>query len=220
MKKSHLVAAFWIMCCYTSVTSAMTGGQIVERVQKKLSEYKSFSADFEKQFYWAALDRSRSREGYLYMRRPGHFRVELDNGDAMVADGQTVWSYVKRNRQVVVSSYDGELRNPWQIFVDYSDNYIPLAVEEIKLSGRSSYMLILGPANQSEVRSRKQMKVWVDKKKWWLMQIETVEDNGDITTYKIKNHKENKKIKDDVFAFEAPKGIDIIDRRVPVLGDE
>jgi len=220
MKKSHLVAALWIMCCYISVARAMTGGEIVEKVQKKLNEYKSFSAAFEKQFYWAALDRSRSREGYLYMRHPGHFRVELDNGDAMVADGQNVWSYVKRNRQVVVSSYDGELRTPWQIFADYSDNYIPLAVEEIKLSGRSSYMLILGSANQSEVRSRRQMKVWVDKKKWWLMQIETVEDNGDITTYKLKNHKENKKIKDDVFAFEVPKGVDVIDRRVPVLGDE
>ena len=220
MKKSHLVAALWIMGCYTSVASAITGGEIVERVQKKLNDYKSFSAAFEKQFYWAALDRSRSREGHLYMRRPGYFRVELDNGDAMVADGQTVWSYVKRNRQVVVSSYDGELRTPWQIFVDYSDNYIPLAVEETKLSGRSSYVLILGPANQSEVRSRKQMKVWVDKKKWWLIQIETVEDNGDITTYTLKNHKENKKIKDDLFAFEVPKGIDVIDRRVPVLGDE
>ena len=220
MKKSHLVAALWIMGCYTSVASAITGGEIVERVQKKLNDYKSFSAAFEKQFYWAALDRSRSREGHLYMRRPGYFRVELDNGDAMVADGQTVWSYVERNRQVVVSSYDGELRTPWQIFVDYSDNYIPLAVEETKLSGRSSYMLILGPANQSEVRSRKQMKVWVDKKKWWLIQIETVEDNGDITTYTLKNHKENKKIKDDVFAFEVLEGIDVIDRRVPVFDDE
>ena len=220
MKKSHLVAGLWIICCYTSVASAITGGEIVERVQKKLNEYKSFSAAFEKQFYWAALDKNRSREGYLYMRRPGHFRVELDNGDAMVADGQTVWSYVKRNRQVVVSSYSEELRTPWQIFVDYSDNYIPLAVKEIKLSGRSSYMLILGSADQSEVRSRKQMKVWVDKKKLWLMQIETVEDNGDITTYKLKKHKENKKIKDDVFAFEVPKGVDVIDRRVPVLGDE
>ena len=220
MKKYHLIAALWIMGCYTSVASAITGGEIVERVQKKLNDYKSFSAAFEKQFYWAALDRSRSREGHLYMRRPGYFRVELDNGDAMVADGQTVWSYVERNRQVVVSSYDGELRTPWQIFVDYSDNYIPLAVEETKLSGRSSYVLILGPANQSEVRSRKQMKVWVDKKKWWLIQIETVEDNGDITTYTLKNHKENKKIKDDVFAFEVLEGIDVIDRRVPVFDDE
>ena len=138
----------------------------------------------------------------------------------MVADGQTIWSYVERNRQVVVSSYDGELRNPWQIFVDYSDNYVPLAVEETELNGRSSYMLVLGPVNQSEVRSRKRMKVWVDKKKWWLIQIEAVEDNGDITTYILKNHKENKKIKNNVFAFEVPEGIDVIDRRVPALSDE
>lgn len=220
MKKSHLVAALWIMGCYASVASAITGGEIVEKVQKKLNEYKSFSATFEKQFYWAALDKSRSREGHLYLRRPGHFRVELDNGDAMVANGKTVWSYVERNRQVVVSSYDGELRTPWQVFVDYSDNYIPLAVEETKFNGRSSYVLVLGPVDPTEVQSRRQMKVWVDKKKWWLMQIETVEDNGDITTYTLKDHKENKKIKDDIFAFETPKGTDVIDRRVPVRGAE
>ena len=220
MKKSHLLVVLCILGCYSSVANAITGGEVVERMQKKLNEYKSFSAAFEKQFYWAALDRRRSREGHLYMRRPGHFRVELDNGDSMVADGQTIWSYVERNRQVVISSYDGELRNPWQIFVDYSDNYVPLAVEETELNGRSSYMLILGPVNQSEVRSRKRMKVWVDKKKWWLIQIEAVEDNGDITTYTLKNHKENKKIKNNVFAFEVPEGIDVIDRRVPALSDE
>ena len=45
------------------------------------------------------------------------------------------------------------------------------------------------------------------------MQIETVEDNGDITTYTLKDHKENKKIKDDIFAFETPKGTDVIDRQ-------
>ena len=220
MKKSHLLVVLCVLGCYSSVANAITGGEVVERMQKKLNEYKSFSAAFEKQFYWAALDRRRSREGHLYMRRPGHFRVELDNGDSMVADGQTIWSYVERNRQVVVSSYDGELRSPWQIFVDYSDNYVPLAVEETELNGRSSYMLILGPVNQSEVRSRKRMKVWVDKKKWWLIQIEAVEDNGDITTYILKNHKENKKIKNNVFAFEVPEGIDVIDRRVPALSDE
>ena len=42
MKKSHLVAALWIMGCYASVASAITGGEIVEKVQKKLKLITKF----------------------------------------------------------------------------------------------------------------------------------------------------------------------------------
>jgi chaperone LolA len=220
MRRPYAIATWLFIACFAQVANAITGGEIVEKVQEKLDAYKSFSAEFEKQFYWAALGKSRSREGKLYMRRPDHFRVELDNGDAVVADGQTMWSYVARNKQVVVSTYEGELRTPWQVFVDYSDKYVPLAVEETELNGRSCYMLVLRPMGQADTSSKKQMKIWVDKKKWWLMQVETVEDNQDITTYTLKGHRENKKIEDDVFAFDMPKDIDVVDRRRPVLGDE
>jgi chaperone LolA len=198
--------------------SAITGSEIIEKVQEHLDKSKTFSAEFEKQFYWAALDKSRSREGQIQMRRPGHFRIALDNGDAVVANGKTVWSYVERNNQVVISAYEGELRTPWQIFAGYAEDYVPIAVEEVKLNGRSCYMLVLKAA--SEVSSNRQMKVWVDKSKWWLLQVETVEDNDDITTYVLKGHKVNKKIDDSVFEFSIPQGAELIDRRVPVLGDE
>ena len=215
MLRCHVLAAAVFAACYASAAAAITGGEIVEKVQEKLEEYKSFSAEFEKQFYWAALDKSRSRSGKLYMRSPDHFRVELDNGDAVVANGETMWSYAERNKQVVISPYEGELSTPWQVFVDYSANYVPLAVEETKLNGRSCYMLVLKPTGDAYANSKKQMKVWVDKKKWWLLQVETLEDNQDVTTYTLKDHKENKKIDDEVFAFQLPKGVDIVDRRPP-----
>jgi chaperone LolA len=198
--------------------AAITGSEIIEKVQDNLGRFKTFSADFEKQFYWAALDKSRSREGEIQMRRPGHFRVELDNGDAVVADGKTIWSYAERNKQVVISTYEGELRTPWQVFAGYAEDYVPIAVEEAKIDGRSCYILALKPAN--EISPKRQMKVWVDKKKWWLLQIETIEDNEDITTYILKGHKVNKKIDDSVFEFSIPEGAEVVDRRVPVLGDE
>lgn len=198
--------------------SAITGSEIIEKVQEHLNKSKTFSAAFEKQFYWAALDKSRSREGQIQMRRPGHFRIALENGDAVVANGETVWSYAERNNQVVISAYEGELRTPWQIFAGYADDYVPIAVEEVKLNGRSCYMLVLQAAN--EVPSNRQMKVWVDKSKWWLLQVETIEDNDDITTYVLKGHKVNKKIDGSVFEFVIPQGAEILDRRAPVLSDE
>ncbi|MEE3235574.1 MAG: outer membrane lipoprotein carrier protein LolA [Candidatus Latescibacterota bacterium] len=191
---------------------ALTGGEIVGRLQDRLEGYKTFSMDFEKEFYWAALDKTRSRTGKIYMQNPNQFRVGLDNGDVMVADGITVWSYVDRNKQVIISDYDGELRNPWQIFVDYSANFVPTVVEETKIAGRSAY--IISMRERLSDSPDRWLKIWVDKKKWWLLKIEYGEENGDITTYRLKEHKVNKKLRSGSFSFVIPGGVEVLDRRI------
>jgi outer membrane lipoprotein-sorting protein len=64
------------------------------------------------------------------------------------------------------------------------------------------------------------MKIWVDRKKWWLLKVETLETNEDITTYVLKEHRANKKIDDSIFSFKIPQGSNIVDRRNPAEGDE
>lgn len=191
----------------------ISGGKIIAEVQKRLSDYKTFSARFEKQFYWAVLDKRRNREGRIFLRRPDRFRIELQDGDVVVADGNSIWSYAKRNNQVVVSPYKGEVQTPWEVFFDYSDRYAPIAVEESELDGRSCYMLVMAPENKMSVVE--QMRVWIDRKKWLLVQVEQREANGNLTTYLLRDHRTNKKINDAVFAFEVPEGVEILDRRPP-----
>ena len=211
-------ALWWIFLGLVLVPRAVfgaTGGEIIAEVQKRLSDYKTFSARFEKQFYWAVLDKRRDREGRIYLRRPDRFRIELEGGDVVVADGKAIWSYVKRNEQVVVSPYAGEVQTPWEIFFDYAERYTPIAVEETELDGRSCYLLVMAPEN--EVSVVEQMRVWVDRKKWLLLKVEQLEANGNVTTYLLKDHRTNKKIDDEVFAFEVPKGAEVLDRRAPAV---
>ena len=40
-----------------STAFGQSGEEIIARVQKRLASYKTFSARFEKQFYWAVLDK-------------------------------------------------------------------------------------------------------------------------------------------------------------------
>ena len=191
----------------------ITGDEIIAEVQERLSDYKTFSAHFEKQFYWAVLDKQRKREGRIYLRRPDRFRIELQGGDVIVSDGDAVWSYVERNAQVVVGPYEGEVKTPWEMFFDYSERYTPIAVEETKLDGRSCFLLVMLPESNVSVIER--MRVWVDRKKWLLLQVEQLEANGNLTTYRLKDHRTNKKIDDKVFAFEVPEGVELLDRRKP-----
>jgi outer membrane lipoprotein carrier protein len=198
--------------------SGITGGEIMDKVQERLEGYKTFSARFEKQFYWAVLDKGRSREGRIYMRRPDRFRVELEGGDLVVADGQAIWAYAQRNRQVVVSAYQGEVKTPWQVFGDYAGEYAPLAVEEAELGGRPCYLLVLKP--HKPAAAVVQMRVWVGRKDWLLLKVEQVEANGNTTTYILKDHRTNKKIDDEVFRFVVPEGVEVLDQRQAGPRDE
>ncbi len=212
------MAFWWIVFCWFFVPSAVmgvTGDEIIAEVQERLTDYKTFSARFEKKFYWAVLDKQRNREGRIYLSRPDRFRIELQGGDVIVSDGEAIWSYIERNGQVVVGPYEGELKTPWEIFFDYSERYMPIAVEENELDGRSCYLLVMAPENEVSVVER--MRVWVDRKKWLLLQVEQLEANGNLTTYRLKDHRTNKKIDDEVFVFQVPEGVEVLDRRTPEI---
>ena len=94
------MALWWIVLCWFFVPSAVmgiTGDEIIAEVQERLTDYKTFSARFEKKFYWAVLDKQRNREGRIYLSRPDRFRIELQGGDVIVSDGEAIWSFIERN---------------------------------------------------------------------------------------------------------------------------
>jgi chaperone LolA len=212
-----LAMLVWASC--PRPAEGITGDEVIEKMRKSFAGYKTFSAKFEKQFYWALLDnKKQSFKGRIYTRRPAQFRVELEDGDLVVAGGQVIWSYKKKNQQVTISAYEGEFKTPWGILLDYTESYTPLAVEEVDLEGQSCYMLSLKPrASGAHIA---QMKIWVDRKRWHLLKAEQVEVNDNITTYILKDHRTDKKLDEALFRFEAPEGVDVIDRREPDPRDD
>ena len=191
----------------------MTGGEIMVKLRGKFADFKTFSARFEKEFYWAMLDKKRSQRGTIITRKPNQFRLELEKGDVVVADGRAIWVYTEQNKQVVVSSYREDVKTPWEILTNYTENYQPLAVAEVEWDGRDCYQLSLKPLAANS--SVEQMKVWVDRKHWYVVKVEQLATNEDITTYMLKDHKTNKKIKDEVFSFAIQDDVEVIDTRHP-----
>jgi len=211
-----------LACIAAGPARAITGGEVIERMQGSFDKAKTFSAHFEKRFHWAALDRQLVRHGRLYVRRPGQFRVEMEDGDLVVADGQAIWAHSGENMQVVVSAYEGELRTPWEILVDYADSFAPVAVEETRFDGRDCYLVTLRPRPDAAFTAGgaqvTRLRIWVDQDKWRLLQVEQLEANDDVRTYLLKDHRTNKKLEDGLFRYEPPEGVEVIDRRPAAAG--
>ena len=205
--------ALWLGAPGAQPAWGISGSQIIEKMRTSFAGYQTFSARFEKQFYWAVLDQSSTLEGKIYTRRPDHFRLEAGDGNLVVADGETIWSYVAQNEQVIVSPYSGGLRTPWEILVDYTDRYRTVSVEEVRLGKRKCYLLALRPRADNSYMT--QMRIWVERGRWRLLKMEQVEANDNVTTYTLEDHKANRRLDGDLFRFEIPEGVEVIDRRNP-----
>ncbi len=215
---ARLALAAVLLTAHAPAVQAITGAEVIDRMQKSFAKAKTFSAKFEKRFYWAVLDKRLSSKGRLYTRKPGQFRVEVGDGVVIVADGQAIWAYMPANDQVFVSAYDGDLPTPWEILVDYTESFAPRAVMETELDGRSCYLVTLEPRSERSVNAEGQgrvvrIKVWVGRKNWHLLKIEQFEANDDVRTYILEGHRTGKKLSDELFAFEPPEGVQVIDRR-------
>ena len=217
MKAVFPWAAVVAALLWPSVAGAITGDEIIERVRERFSKARTYEARFEKRFYWAVLDKELSRQGRIYTRRPGRFRVQLEDGDLVVADGEAIWAYSKANGQVIVSAYDGVvLQTPWEVLVKYAGSYRPVAVERVDLDGQEVYLLTLQPMEDVPPGMRmERMRLWVQEKDWRLLRIEQVESEDNISTYILSGHRRNKKLDDGLFRFTPPEGTEIIDRRPP-----
>jgi chaperone LolA len=201
-----------IVCSHPAL--AITGAEVIDRMEERFAKAKSYSVTFEKRFFWAVLDRKMSREGKIYTRRPRQFRVEVEDGDLVIADGEAIWVYNKANDQVIVAAYENELRTPWEILVEYAEGYAPVSVAETELDGKDAYLVILQPRPDAPPNLQvTRLRVWVGRKDWDLLQVEQLETNDDIRTYVLSDHRRNKKLDDDLFAFSPPDGVEMIDRR-------
>lgn len=198
-------------------SAAVTAREVVDQVQARLNEHRTLSARFEKHFYWAALDKRSTSQGRVYLERPSRFRVEIADGDVVVADGKAIWSYSPGNNQVVVSPYQGEIRTPWEMLLDYTEGLAPVAVEEAELGRRACYLVTLQPQASGSVVTG--MKVWVERATWLVQQVEQTEANDNVTTYVLLDQKTNTRLRDDLFRFRPPAGAEIVDRRGTGSGD-
>lgn len=198
-----------LLLCLPLAAAALTGAEAVAKAREQFAASATFSARFEKQLYWAVLDKSQKLQGRIYTSKPDRFRVEVDAGDLVVADGQAIWVYSKKNQQVVVSAYNGEVRTPWQILLDYTAQWTPTAVEETRLDGRACYLLTLQPPGGGA----RQMKVWLERRRWLLLKVEERDESDNLTTYTLREQQLGPALKPSLFRFVAPAGVEVIDRR-------
>lgn len=188
------------------------GSEIIKRVKQKYNTIESFSADFKQIFHWKLVGEAQENNGKIFLKNVDKFRIET-NGQLIISDGTTLWTYSKINNQVIIDNMESseEVMLPREIFLKFSKDYRPLLLGSERLTDADCYIVHL--IANSENLFIKEMKVWIDKKNWLTLKIEHVDINENTTIYELSNILINKKIDKQKFTYKIPSNVEIIDMR-------
>ena len=185
---------------------AITGEEIVTKVVNKIKKARDLSVSFEKSFYWKLAGETQRLKGQFYLKKPRKLRLETEE-QTVVTDGDTVWTFVPENNQVIVSSWE-QWQDPLTQLLKYTESYESTYVGMEKVQKSKCYLVQLLPEREGE--EIVQIKLWVDRKKWLPRKLEYLDLNGNITSY-LLSIKVNLDFKDSLFEFTSPKGVEKVD---------
>jgi len=163
----------------------------------------------------------------VWAKRPDKVRVEVLEVDrselegvVAVTDGQTVWFYAPVENQVTIGDVS-QMPDPtpleiiqdvdglMQRMLDATD--VELLGEE-EVAGLETYKLGLTPKEDEEqpLPVTGTATLWIDQEQWIAHQAHLVAPNIGEGTAQVRSFELNPGLKDEVFTFEVPPGVQVI----------
>lgn len=189
-----------------------SGKEIINKVRDKYEELTSLKAEFTQTFFWELAGETQVVRGTLYVKGNNNYRIETDD-QLIVTDGTTVWTFSKKDEQVIINLADKSADSPLpkDLLFQYSKDYKARFIADEEVDGHKTYAVALVP--KEEEAFVKTMKIWVDKSDWVTRKIEQVDINDNINTYEIRNIEENIELAAALFKFEIPETAEVVDLR-------
>lgn len=183
---------------------------ILQSIKKKYDSIKDAELKFLQRTRSQLSAAKQSIAGTLYIKKQ-KFRVEVE-GQTIITDGDTIWSYNAATKQVVIDRFKKNARalSPERILTAAPTDYSAALVGTEKIGKYATRVLQLVPNDEASLITT--MKIWVDDA-WLIRKAEVTDLNGTITSYFVNELKLNANIPDSRFTYRIPKGVEAVDLR-------
>ncbi len=170
---------------------------------------RDFTAKFTQTYRSGALGRAIVETGTLKVKRPSRmlFQYAAPEKKTFVADGESYYFYVPRDKQVMVQNQRGDRRATARILAEGRLlEHFTCVGEEKDALGRK---LILVPKEGLKDANVTRIGVVLDAS-LRLLALEIQDAEGSTSRLVFKGFKENVGLKDAEFRFDVPKGVEVI----------
>ena len=204
--KKHIITLLALALCI--ICNAQSAKDILDGVMKTMKSYSDISAEFDYTMLNEDAGINETMSGKAWSKGEA-YKVQLD-GQEMICDGTTIWTYISESDEVMISDADGNSSNPLTLLEEYYDN---VDVRLLKNSDFTKISLEMTPREDDDKFTK--MRLDIDTKTMQPQCLTITDGNDTDFICKIKKLEVNKQLDDNFFTFDAKQhpGVEIIDMR-------
>ncbi len=182
------------------------------QLREFLNSLQTWHAEFEQHQFDESGELLERSDGEVDIRRPGRFRWQYQTPyrQLIVADGERIWIYDQDLEQVTVKDFSAGLGNtPAMLLSSGRDWERAFEIEALPRRDEEFRHYQLTPREKDA--QFKQMTLTFAGEA--LHQLELRDNLGQITLIRFSAQQRNPVLAPDLFQFEPPEGVDILDGR-------
>jgi outer membrane lipoprotein carrier protein len=206
-----------VLCLLFIVVSVEAWAQdlstIINRVQEEYDRTQDIQAAFTQIALVKSVGRKQQSQGVVYFKKPGKMRWEYTNPEQqlLVSDGKTMWFYVAEDGQVIIQNAEDAYGSKTPItFLSgmgklQNDFYMKLLPAS---EGVTVYKLELLPKQPQPDLAK--LILSVEPTTYRIVHTAVYDPYGNITDVFLNDIQANAMLPDELFTFEIPEGVDVI----------
>ncbi len=202
MKTKIFIECIAFMFCLSSSFAQDDAQEVLNNVQNKFNTINDLSAELSQ-----SVNGSVNLNGKIYYKKENHLRFEFKNV-LIVSDGETSWSYNKKDNKVFITDYESDgnkILSINQIIFEYPKD---CEMNTFESDGRKVLKLI----PEDDTFNFNSIQLFIDSD--YLITKALVDDpaTGEIQI-DLSDYKLNTNLPDSFFQFSPPEGSQVIDFR-------
>jgi outer membrane lipoprotein carrier protein len=208
------VSALALTVAMTSLPAAQgTAEQLAARIQARYDTIRDFEANFVQSYQGGLLRTKTTEEGTVAIKRPGRMRWVYSKPERkeFVSNGQQIYSYIPRDKQVIVSPVPtGEQTTPALFLTGRGHLVRDFTVTFSEVPGATPGALGLKLVPKKNDPEFEWLMIAVDPSSLQIQQLVALDRQGGRSSFTFTNLKENRNLSDKIFDFQVPRGVDVI----------
>ena len=223
MRHSPAVLALAVFAVTGSLLAQEPAGklsaeEVAAKVQQRYDTIRDFEADFVQSYQGGLLRTRTTEQGTVAIKRPGRMRWVYTKPERkeFVSNGRQIYSYLPRDKQVIVSPMPDEAQNTPALFLTGRGHLVRdfiASFADVPDAPAGAIGLKLVP--RKEDPEVEWLMIAVDAATFQLRQLVALDRQGGRSSFTFTNMKENRNLSDTIFDFKVPRGVDVITNGLP-----
>ncbi len=207
--KNHFAIARILVCFMLLFVMPQSEAAENTPLDKFLDGLESFQADFKQTLSNEYGDVLETSGGIVYIENPGKFRWEYQNpySQLIITDSKTLWIYDEDLEQVTIKDVSATIENTPASIISgqrkVSENYV---INDLGDIDGFDWIELTPRDIESQYSS---IRLGFNKDQLGMMIL--FDNLGQITRIDFLNPKRNQKFDNNLFSFNVPEGVDVID---------